>query len=445
MVFNLEWWRSLMKRSSGSKPLRIGIFEGAFNPPHYGHLLCALFAQQELNLDFVYFVPLTNPPHKRDALDADSRFDMVVAAVAENPYFRASRVAIEHGGTGYSLMTVEAIHNEHPDAELFYLTSSEYLDPAHKYFLGNWIGGKELFGKCRFVVFPRGDHKTEQIKQWAKLVPQAKIDVVDLYSPEVSSTHIRQLVSEGKSIRYLTPFDIQTTIYRERHYHTQDTPRVSEPAAPVSSTKRLALFGGQFNPITYGDLWMAEWLRQKFAWDRVMFITTAQPPNRTGTELLDAELRHQMVTAAVASNPHFSASRIELDRRTTSYTYLTIEQMRQKFGDQAEINWLISADYLNPQHPYYLPKWMGMPHLFEMCRFIAFPLSQEHKELAAGWTQQIENSCPQAQIEFVPEAPLPIVSASLIRRLVVENKSIWYTCPWPVQQIINNYKLYRNS
>jgi len=434
-----------MMRRSDRKSLRIGIFEGAFNPPHYGHLLCALFAQQELNLDFVYFVPLTNPPHKRDALDANSRFDMVVAAVAENPYFRASRVAIEHGGTGYSLMTVEAIHRQHPDAELFYLTSSEYLDPAHKYFLGNWIGGKELFGLCRFVVFPRGDHKKEQIKQWARLVPQAKIDVVDLYSPPVSSTDIRRLVAEGKSIRYLTPFDIQTIISRERHYWTADTPRPNLPALPTATSKRIALFGGQFNPITYGDLWMAEWLRQKFSWDRVIFVTTAQPPNNRGTELLDAELRHQMVTAAVASNPYFSASRIELDRRTTSYTYLTIEQMRESFGDEAEINWLVSADYLNPENPFYLHKWMGMPQLFDICNFVAFPLNKQHRELAIGWAEKLKSAYPHAQIEFVPEAPLPVVSASLIRRLIEQDRSIWYTSPWPVQQIINNYKLYRSK
>jgi nicotinate-nucleotide adenylyltransferase len=258
MRLGLSWWRSRKTRRSDNKPLRIGIFEGAFNPPHYGHLLCALFAQQELNLDFVYFVPLTNPPHKRDALDANSRFDMVVASVAENPYFRASRVAIEHGGTGYSLMTVEAIHRQHPNAELFYLTSSEYLDPAHKYFLGKWIGGKELFGLCRFVVFPRGNHKKEQIKQWASLVPRAKIDVVDLYSPPVSSTDIRRLVAEGKSIRYLTPFDIQTIISREHHYWTSATPQPTLPALPTATSKRIALFGGQFNPITYGDLWMAD-------------------------------------------------------------------------------------------------------------------------------------------------------------------------------------------
>jgi nicotinic acid mononucleotide adenylyltransferase len=127
------------------------------------------------------------------------------------------------------------------------------------------------------------------------------------------------------------------------------------------------------------------------------------------------------------------------------YTYLTIEQMRDSFGDVAEINWLVSADYLNPENPFYLPNWMGMPQLFDICRFVAFPLNEQHRELAIGWAEKLRSAYPQAQIEFVPEAPLPVVSASLIRRLIEKDRSIWYTSPWPVQQIINNYKLYRSK
>lgn len=443
MIFDLNWWRQRFRRLPESKRLRIGIFEGAFNPPHYGHLLCAQFAQQELNLDFVFFVPLTNPPHKKDALDADSRYEMVVAAVAENPRFRASRVAIEHGGAGYSLMTVEAIHRNYPDAELVYLTSSEYLNPDHKYFLGNWVGGKEMFDLCSFVVFPRGDHKVEQIRQWAKLVARARIQVVDLYSPEVSSTDIRQLVAEGKSIRYVTPFVIQSLIHKKRHYYGAETPPQELLSLPAMASRRIALLGGQFNPVTYGDLWMAEWMRQKFEWDRLILVTSPQPPNNMSESLLDAEIRHQMVMAAVADNPHLDASRVELERRTTSYTYLTVEEMMRRFGDGVELSWLVSSDYVNPEHPFYLPKWMGMPQLFDMCSFAVFPTSKGHRELGVEWVERLKSDYPEARIEFVADAPLPTVNASLIRKLCSEGKSIWYTCPWPVQSIINKYGLYR--
>lgn len=282
---------------------RIGIFGGTFSPIHYGHLICAEKVRQDLDLDTVEFVVSANPPNKTfGVLDAEDRYDMVVAATEDNPFFNASRIDIEHGGSGYSLLTVEAIKEKYAGDELFYLTSAEYLDPEHRWYLPQWVGAKELFKICTFVVFPRDRQDMAQLKEWASLIKGARIVVLDAPSPPISSTLIRDLVVEGKSIWYTTPWVVQQMIFKKGHYRTADSPApVTSPVAP-ECIKRLAIYESQFDPIHYGNLLFAEWVRQEYGHDRVLFVPSASPPNNRAVKA-SAEARHRMVVAAHCREP----------------------------------------------------------------------------------------------------------------------------------------------
>ncbi|MBY0359348.1 MAG: nicotinate-nicotinamide nucleotide adenylyltransferase [Candidatus Obscuribacterales bacterium] len=425
------------------RKMRIGIFGGKFDPIHYGHLLCAEWSRQVYNLDFVLWVTSANPPNKPvGALDAEDRHEMVVAATADNPHFMASRIDLEHGGSGYSLMTVEAARQQFgQDAELYYMISSEYMDPEYRWYLPNWIGGKELFKICRFLVFPREMHTVEHISKWAAGMPQVSIDIAAVPSPDLSSTLIRDLCTAGQSIRYTTPIVVQQMIAKMGHYRGENTPAPkAEIALCDQDVRRIGIYGSQFDPIHYGHLLCAEWSRQRYELDRVIFTTSAAPPNNREAGI-SAEFRHEMTVSAVADNPYFMTSRVDLDRRTTSYALLTVEQFQKKYGQNVEMNWFVGSRYLDPSNANHLSQWMGASALFQVCRFLVIPETHEHRLLAKEWAKQI----PDARIEVMSEAPLPCVSSELIRDLVREKKSIWYTTPWSVQQIINKHEIYRKK
>ena len=87
---------------------------------------------------------------------------------------------------------------------------------------------------------------------------------------------------------------------------------------------KIGLFGGTFNPIHQGHLRSAEEVREAFALDCIYFVPAAQPPHKSSRDLAPATHRLKMVELAVADNPHFSASAIELERPGTSYSIDTI-------------------------------------------------------------------------------------------------------------------------
>lgn len=418
---------------------RIGIFGGTFSPIHYGHLICAEKTRQDFDLDSVEFVVSATPPNKPfGVLDADDRFDMVVAATEDNPHFNASRIDIEHGGSGYSLMTVENMKRTYArGAELFFLSSAEYLDPSHKWYLPKWIGAKELFKLVTFLIFPRDRQDVEQARQWAKLIPQARIEVMDAPSPPLSSTLVRDLVVDGKSIWYTTPWPVQQMIFKAGHYRKDGSPVYQAEPVPPEKIRRMAIYGGQFDPIHYGNLLFAEWVRQEYGHDRVLFVPSANPPNN-GSIAASAEARYRMVVAATAENPFFATSRIDLDRNTVSYALLTVEDVLRKYGSHVELDLIVSSAYLDPDNEWYLPQWMGAEQLMKMVRFLVYPEDMSDIERVKALAAKL----PDARIEVAYAPTLPVTSQE-IRDLVMAGKSVRYMTPYVVQQTIAKAGLYR--
>lgn len=429
------------------KPLtrrpRFGIYGGQFDPIHYGHLLCAQWTRWTERLDKVLFVTCGESPNdKPDSLKADDRHDMVVAATANNPFFEASRSDIRQKGTSYMINTVQGVIEEYgEDVDLFAMISSEYLNPAHKYWLPKWVGFDQLIAikQLSFLVFPREGVTVEQIEQWAKMVPQARIKPLFAPSPPLSSTMIREWVRKNRSIWYTMPWNVQQMIYKKGHYMLPGQEPYEHDAPPITQLKRVGIYPGTFDPIHYGDLLRGEWARQEHHLDRVVFVTSASPPNNR--QITDtAEDRHDMVVAATAENPYFDAWRTEVESGKVSYTLQTIEEARRRYGKDVELFVLLRSEYLDPAHPYCLSKWMGAQELFKQCKFIAFPTDWTDVEL----TKQRARAIPNANIEVV-YAPSQPVSSEDIRQLVADGNPTLYALPWDVQQIIGKKGLYRRD
>jgi nicotinate-nucleotide adenylyltransferase len=440
-------WRVHLGMTLYGKPLtrrpRIGIYGGQFDPIHYGHLLCAQWTRWKMKLDKILFVTCGESPNdKPDSLPANDRHDMVVAGTASNPFFEASRSDINQNGTSYMINTVEGVMAEYgDDVDLFAMISSEYLNPDHKYFLPKWIGAEQLFAieQLTFLVFPRNGDNIKQIRKWARLIPQARIKIVDAPSPPLSSTMIREWVALGRSIWYATPWPVQQIIYKKGHYLKPGAKPYKHDAPPPTELKRVGIFPGQFDPITYSELLRAEWARQEHDLDRVVFVTSATPPNnRTISDT--AEDRHEMVVAATAENPFFDAWRTEIDSGKVAYTLQTVDEARRRYGKDVEIFVLLRSDYLNPEHPYHLSKWLGAQELFKKCRFIAFPRDWTEVEQTTVWAKRV----PNANIEVVYAPSQPLTSED-IRDLVEKGHPTLYCTPSDVQQIIGKKGLYGSA
>ncbi len=429
------------------KPLtrrpRFGIYGGQFDPIHYGHLLCAQWTRWTEKLDKVLFVTCGESPNdKPDSLPANDRHDMVVAATANNPFFEASRSDIRQKGTSYMLNTVQGVIDEWgDDIDLFVMISAEYLNPDHKYFLPKWIGAEQLFAikNLSFLVFPREGITVEQIKEWAKLIPQVKIKPLFAPSPPLSSTMIRQWVAQGRSIWYSTTWDVQQIIAKKGHYMKPGQAPYRPEAPALKDVKRVGIYPGVFDPIGYGDLLRGEWARQELNLDRVAFVTSANPPNNR-TVRDTAEDRHDMVVAATAGNPYFDAWRTDVDSGKVSYTLQTVQEARRRFGKDVELYVIVSSAYLDPKHPFTLTKWMGAEELFKQCKFIAMPNGWTNIEQAKRWAARVPNA--DIQVVYAPSIP---VSSEDIRGLIEAGNPTLYCTPGDVQQLINKKGLYGSA
>ncbi len=430
-----------MARARARKRRRIGIFGGTFSPIHYGHLICAEKTREEFKLDQVDFVVSATPPNKPvGVLDAEERFDMVVAATESNPYFHASRIDLDSGGSGYSLLTVEAMQREYEEADLFYLIGAEYLDPEHAYWLPKWVGSQQLFKLCTFLVFPRDEADVHQAQEWVHLIPDARIEVMDAPTPQLSSTLLRDLVLEGRSLRYATPSAVQQLIAKRGHYRREGALLKQEQLVAESEVKRVGVYAAPFDPIHYGNLLFAEWARQTYSHDRVLFIPTGQP-QEVRDDLLDADTRYKFVVSATAENPFFDVSRMDIERNTTSYALLNAEGVRKMFGGHVEIDYIIGSRYLDPSNTeHHLSTWMGYERLCSMARFLVYSHDMTEIEQTRQWAKRINEA--KIEVMFAPTLP---ISSFEIRDLASRGRSIRYMTPYAVRSRIEEDKLYRTK
>src|SRR6266404_4235132 len=110
--------------------------------------------------------------------------------------------------------------------------------------------------------------------------------------------------------------------------------------------RRVGILGGTFDPVHYGHLVIAEEVYDTLRLAEMVFIPTGQPPHKTNEVVTAAGHRLAMLELAIASNPHFSISRVDLDRPGPSYTVDTLRLLRKQWGEQAAIYFVIGWDSL---------------------------------------------------------------------------------------------------
>lgn len=197
----------------------------------------------------------------------------------------------------------------------------------------------------------------------------------------------------------------------------------------------IGVFGGTFDPVHFGHLTVAEEVRCRLGIDRLLFVPAGQPWLKADRPITPAEHRVEMLSLAIADNPRFTISTIEVDRPGPSYTIDTIADLRRYLVDEVKIYFLLGSDALAE-----LPQWKEPSRLVQLCQLVAFnrpgvpPVSIELLESAIPGISQ--------HISYIEVSPIDI-SATQIRNAVAQGASLRQLVPQDVERYIQERKLYR--
>lgn len=200
--------------TSARSGTRVGIYGGAFDPPHLGHVVFACEAAWQLELDEVRMVPLGQPVHRDPPhADADARYRMVAAAVADLPQLVPSRLEVDRSGASYTVDTLRAIVAAEPGVELTLLIGADQLRA-----FGTWREPGEILRLARLGVVARAETDREELARVVGETAPGRADVVAMPRIDISSTLVRERLAEGRPFVHLVPPAVGEMIHRSGLY-----------------------------------------------------------------------------------------------------------------------------------------------------------------------------------------------------------------------------------
>lgn len=203
--------------------MRLGIYGGSFSPIHNGHLLLAESCREQCRLDKVWFMPAAVSPLKQDANPASNahRVAMLELAIAGNEAFKVSPIELERGGVSYTVDTLKEVRQQVPDAELFLLVGADsFADFYH------WRAIDDICELATICTVGRPGSNLSDWGQLPEILSPAQMDrmkehFVAMPLIGLSSTDIRQRISEQRSIRYMVPRSVEKYIETQHVFRSQ--------------------------------------------------------------------------------------------------------------------------------------------------------------------------------------------------------------------------------
>jgi nicotinate-nucleotide adenylyltransferase len=190
--------------------METGLYFGSFNPIHIGHLALAEIVRENTDLKQIWFVPSPHNPHKAQntLLHAEDRYEMVRAAIEDNPNFRVSDVEFYLPQPNYTVETLSKLAEKHPKNRFSVIIGEDNLTS-----FGKWKNHVEILQKYRLYVYPRkGTPKTPFHEH-----PSVQVLDVQPYF-NISATYIRDCIKNGKSVKYLVPDNVLGLIKLKKYY-----------------------------------------------------------------------------------------------------------------------------------------------------------------------------------------------------------------------------------
>jgi nicotinate-nucleotide adenylyltransferase len=225
--------------------MKVGVFGGAFNPIHTGHLAAVSEVADKAGLDRVYFVVSARPPHKEDhnMASAQDRYRMVELATGDNQLFRASRVEIDRPGASYTMDTMRHFRELYGD-DVFFIVGQDAMEDV-----GSWHSASALLKTSNFIVASRPGYDPSTLMEVlsgvlnavyrnVKLLPlevdedgvtslmrvegsASTIRITQITALGISSSLIRRKVARGEPVKYLVPDAVERYLKAEGLYRRE--------------------------------------------------------------------------------------------------------------------------------------------------------------------------------------------------------------------------------
>jgi nicotinate-nucleotide adenylyltransferase len=194
----------------------------------------------------------------------------------------------------------------------------------------------------------------------------------------------------------------------------------------------IGVLGGTFDPIHIGHLIIAEEARIRLALTEVLFVPTGQPWLKQDRDITPAIHRVEMVHRAIADNPNFKLSTLEVDHSGPSYTVDTLTSLQDKLSSETSLVFILGRDTLAE-----LPLWKEPRKVIQLCRLVVPP------RLGSRDLRHLEEAIP-GLLDRVIQLDMPVIgiSSSEIRQRIARGLSVRYLVPTGVEKYIMEQKVY---
>lgn len=190
--------------------------------------------------------------------------------------------------------------------------------------------------------------------------------------------------------------------------------------------KKIAVFGGSFNPVHIGHMILADFIRQEMALDEVWFMLSPLNPLKADPdELLPDDIRLEMLHLAVDDAEGFRVSDIELSMPRPSYTVDTLRELIKRYPD-VDFSLIVGGDNYAS-----FDRWKCSREILKMARLIVYPRPGSRLPEAAD-----DNTT-------IVKAPLVDISSTAIRMFIASGRSVNFLLPDKVYDYIKKHQLYR--